>query len=198
MADPISKLIDQPVINDDIVLVINKLGELETKIKEFGDKIIEIKVDFKGAETLNGLSELMQRQKEITEQLNGVVKENKAVSQQAQQAHVQWGESIKTISATMVQQKDALDDTNRSLGVLKSQLKEGAIGAETYNKAARILTQRQQELKVAIGETTTAIKTNIKETKAAKGSMDEMSQTLFQMKEKYRSLSKAERENANV
>lgn len=192
MADQISNIIAPSEVSS-IDLVINKLGQLEEKISEIGAKSIQVKVDLTGAESLTDLNAAIKEQSAAVAELSKLQTENKATMTQLKAVQASYGDSARENVEVLVQQKLALKNVEAALKNATDAYREGGEKSQVLQNSIVRLTEKQQLLKVEISATTSAMKSQIKENIAATGSMDEMSQALFQLKERYRAMSEEAR-----
>ena len=197
MADNISNIID-PSNFTEIDKLIDRIVALEGEVEKANSKSIAIQVDLKGADNLQALTDATKEAQTAIQQLNVVVKENNAVVQQSANVSATYGENVSEMAGSLAEQKRELTYINEQIKYYSKNLAEGINLGEDNVGLIADWTKRQQELKIEISATTSAIKTEIKEINAATGSMDEMSQTLFQLKERFRALSAEERSNAEI
>lgn len=113
-----------------------------------------------------------------------------------------YSTSIENNSRKLVDLQLKLQATNNSIKATKNEMalfaSMGEKGQAELNNLTIQLTkqvQKQAELKQAISQTNIEMRNQIKESMAAKGSMDEMSQTLGLMRRMYRSLNEEGRDS---
>jgi len=198
MADNISNVVAWGNVDPDIDKLIKRLMSVEETINQINRNAITIKVDLQGAESINTLTNAINKQQEAIDKLTILQKDNKDATAQLQAVNNAYGQSVAANADKLAQQKLELGYVTEQLKILNKDIVEGKGNVDKNNESLATWTRRQQELKVEIGSTTSAIKSQVKENFAAKGSMDELSQSLFQLKERYRALSQSERENVQV
>jgi len=198
MAGNINNVIEKEQIVGDIQAVIDKILKLEDEIANTNAKSISITVDLKGAETISDLTAAVNEQRQAMAELIKIQNDNKATTQQLQLINTTYGQGVTNNIEALVENKLALAQVTETLKANIKETQNGKVATESQIAAIEKGTQAQMELKQQVADTTSALKSQIKEAQAAKGSMDEMSQTLFQLKERYRALSAEERTAAEV
>ena len=197
MADNISNIVD-PAVFGDLDKLIDKIINVENEVDKASSKAISIQVDLKGADTLQSLNESVKDVQVAIQQLNTISRENNTIVQQSANVAATYGDNVSGLASVLAAQKMELSAVNKELSfAIKNHETYGAESVDLSDKIAD-LTLKQQQLKLEVSATTSAIKTEIKEINAAAGSMDELSQTLLQLKERYRALSAEQRNNAEV
>lgn len=184
----ISEIVDNSGITSDIDKAINDVGRLITKINEANGNIIILKVDLQGADSLLALNTNLVQVTQAVKSLQQVQQDQTATLEKNGEA------TVKNIS-TLVDQRQELALVSGQLKELKKSTAESNTISDAAVAKLELLTQNEIDLKIAISGTTSAIKSQIKENQAAAGSMDELSQKLFQMKERYRAMSSEVRAN---
>ncbi len=194
--------IDQIIDVEGSISAINKVADrlvnLDGLIGDVSRQTIVLKVNIEGADTLAQINDGIQKLNVATNQLTQVQQENKdAVSQLNTVQNAFNGITDKSIS-TLVDQKQELAQTTAQLKDYKKTISESSTITDGMVEHVEMLTKNELELKIAVAATTSEIKSKIKESNAAIGSIDNLSQRLFQLKERYRALSAEQRNAANT
>ena len=77
----ISDIIDVTGIHKDALDVISDLDSIDKKITIINDRVLSIKVDIQGVESISDLTEVTKEYKKSAEELNAIQKENTKVSE---------------------------------------------------------------------------------------------------------------------
>ena len=135
---------------------------------------------------------------EQTKKLNTQLAEEVAASEKLKDILNDVNGTLESNIKLQVKRKNQIKAINEEQAKLNARFKAGRISAEAYNNAATKLTQKTTELKVANSNLLFTIKAQIKEGQAAETSFEQQAQRLGQLRKAYRSLSKEQRENAEV
>ena len=198
MAQQISDIIDVKKIEGDINKVISDIGRLETIIDEANLNTLKVAIDAKGIETLTEMTAAYKAVSQNAQQYTDVLSTQKPVVEGLNTVNASFGETLSDDALKLALMRKEVQDVTAQLKILTAETNNEIIANESLQQEIAALTLRQTELKVAIQQTTIGIKSEIKEIAAASGSMAEMAQTLGQLKVRYRELSEAERENAEI
>ncbi len=194
----ISEIIDVWGISKDIDAVVSKIVELDNKIAKTNSEGIQLKVDMGDIQSIAELNTKITQLNANLKENSVNAKDNAAVTQNLNQINESFGAKVTDNVSVLAEQKIQLKQVQEELKTYQKFIKDSSDVTSIHIDELNALTLKEQELKISISGTTSAIKTQIKEYQAATGSMDEMSQTLFQLKERYRALSAQERENLEI
>jgi hypothetical protein len=175
---------------------IGKLVDCRTEVNNLAAAAKTITFDFKVPKDLSNLTDLINRANAATASMT--VAQNNLNQSTANYNTVSalYTKNVQEGADALAQQRLELSYVDSQLKQLTKDIQEGNGNIDKNNEKLAMWTRRQQELKVEIGATTTALKSEIKENYAAADSMDAMSQKLGQMREQYRALTNAQRSSS--
>lgn len=182
------------------------LNGLEAARKTFTDGFNQMNKTMSDLATKIGAnSDLFQQTAQTVSNATQAVRDNNAANVQAAQVTLQvqantakYTQSTADLASKLALQRLEMQEVNKNIKILSDAIRSNSGDVDANSAKLGTWTERQAQLKLEIADTTSQIRSEIKEVVALSGSMDAMSQELFQMKEQYRALSKEERDNANI
>lgn len=168
---------------DEIDKLKKKLAELTEGTKEFAD----------------AQARMSQAQEEVNQAMEISAKEEDAQVKSMQELRAIIDENTGSFSelvARMQELKTGIDDTNARIKQITKEYNGGNMTVDGYNQALQDNYEKLQKLRTEMGDVRSSLNASTKALLAAKGSYVETSQTLGQLRNAYRQLSKEQREGA--
>lgn len=168
---------------DEIDKLKKKLSELTEGTKEFAD----------------AQARMSQAQEEVNQAMEISAKDEDAQVKSMQELRAIIDENTGSFSelvARMQELKTGIDDTNARIKQITKDYDEGRIAVDDYNQELKDNLEELQKLRTEQGDVRSSLNASTKALLSAKGSYVEMSQTLGQLRNAYRQLSKEQREGA--
>jgi len=157
MAD-ILEILDKGQILTDIDAVITGITKLEEKITEASNKVLSIKVDLQGAESLEALTAATKQYQQAAQDLGVVQKQNLELEKQRITLSEQYGATITENAETLAYLKLDLQRTEQAIRALNYAIKEGKGNQEALTQRLIEQTEQQVVLRQAINTTTAAMR----------------------------------------
>lgn len=168
---------------DEIDKLKKKLSELTEGTKEFAD----------------AQARMSQAQDEVNQAMEISAKDEDAQVKSMQELRAIIDENTGSFSelvARMQELKTGIDDTNARIKQITKEYNGGNMTVDGYNQALQDNYEKLQKLRTEMGDVRSSLNASTKALLSAKGSYVEMSQTLGQLRNAYRQLSKEQREGA--
>ena len=168
---------------DEIDKLKKKLAELTEGTKEFAD----------------AQARMSQAQEEVNQAMKISAKDEDAQVKSMQELRAIIDENTGSFSelvARMQELKTGIDDTNARIKQITKDYDEGRMAVDDYNQKLQENLEELQKLRTEQGDVRSSLNASTKALLSAKGSYVEMSQTLGQLRNAYRQLSKEQREGA--
>lgn len=168
---------------DEIDKLKKKLSELTEGTKEFAD----------------AQARMSQAQEEVNQAMEISAKDEDAQVKSMQELRAIIDENTGSFSelvARMQELKTGIDDTNARIKQITKEYNGGNMTVDGYNQALQDNYEKLQKLRTEMGDVRSSLNASTKALLSAKGSYVEMSQTLGQLRNAYRQLSKEQREGA--
>ncbi len=168
---------------DEIDKLKKKLAELTEGTKEFAD----------------AQARMSQAQEEVNQAMEISAKDEDAQVKSMQELRAIIDENTGSFSelvARMQELKTGIDDTNARIKQITKEYNGGNMTVDGYNQALQDNYEKLQKLRTEMGDVRSSLNASTKALLSAKGSYVEMSQTLGQLRNAYRQLSKEQREGA--
>lgn len=168
---------------DEIDKLKKKLAELTEGTKEFAD----------------AQARMSQAQEEVNQAMEISAKEEDAQVKSMQELRAIIDEntgSFGFLVARMQELKAGIDATNARIKQITKDYDEGRMAVDDYNQELQENLEELQKLRTEQGDVRSSLNASTKALLAAKGSYVETSQTLGQLRNAYRQLSKEQREGA--
>lgn len=192
MADEIKRVLEVDVTSstksirellDEIDKLKKKLAELTEGTKEFAD----------------AQARMSQAQEEVNQAMEISAKDEDAQVKSMQELRAIIDEntgSFGFLVARMQELKAGIDATNARIKQITKDYDEGRMAVDDYNQELQENLEELQKLRTEQGQVRSSLNASTKALLSAKGSYTEMSQTLGQLRNAYRQLSKEQREGA--
>lgn len=168
---------------DEIDKLKKKLAELTEGTKEFADAQARMS---KAQEEVNQAMEISAKDEDAQvksmQELRAIIDENTG--------------SFEFLVARMQELKVGIDATNARIKQITKDYDEGRMAVDDYNQELKENLEELQKLRTEQGDVRSSLNASTKALLSAKGSYVEMSQTLGQLRNAYRQLSKEQREGA--
>lgn len=168
---------------DEIDKLKKKLAELTEGTKEFAD----------------AQARMSQAQEEVNQAMEISAKDEDAQVKSMQELRAIIDEntgSFGFLVARMQELKVGIDATNARIKQITKDYDEGRMAVDDYNQELQENLEELQKLRTEQGDVRSSLNASTKALLSAKGSYVEMSQTLGQLRNAYRQLSKEQREGA--
>lgn len=168
---------------DEIDKLKKKLSELTEGTKEFAD----------------AQARMSQAQEEVNQAMEISAKDEDAQVKSMQELRAIIDEntgSFEFLVARMQELKVGIDATNARIKQITKDYDEGRMAVDDYNQELKENLEELQKLRTEQGDVRSSLNASTKALLSAKGSYVEMSQTLGQLRNAYRQLSKEQRDGA--
>lgn len=194
MADLVNEIISQQAFKQ-LDNAIQKLGECTEAVAILAAEGKKITFEIKGVKELSALNDMLAKVQSVTISMTNAQGNLNQATATFNTISKQYTQAVQDGADALAQQKLELAYVEGRIKAVTKSIQDGKGNIDANNASLADWTRRQQELKVEIGNTTSAIKSEIKEINAADGSMDRLSQTLGQLREQYRAMSAEERKS---
>lgn len=185
------------VIEVDATSSSKTIRELREEIEKLKKALSELTAGTK--EFANAQSRMSQAQEEVNQAMEISAKDEDAQVKSMQELRAIIDEntgSFGFLVARMQELKAGIDATNARIKQITKDYDEGRMAVDDYNQELQENMEELQKLRTEQGDVRSSLNASTKALLSAKGSYVEMSQTLGQLRNAYRQLSKEQREGA--
>lgn len=185
------------VIEVDATSSSKTIRELREEIEKLKKTLSELTAGTK--EFAEAQARMSQAQEEVNQAMEITAKDEDAQVKSMQELRAIIDENTGSFSelvARMQELKVGIDATNARIKQITKEYNGGNMTVDGYNQALQDNYEKLQKLRTEMGDVRSSLNASTKALLAAKGSYTEMSQTLGQLRNAYRQLSKEQREGA--
>lgn len=185
------------VIEVDATSSSKTIRELREEIEKLKKALSELTAGTK--EFSDAQARMSQAQEEVNQAMEITAKDEDAQVKSMQELRAIIDENTGSFSdlvARMQELKAGIDATNARIKQITKDYDEGRMAVDDYNQELQENLEELQKLRTEQGDVRSSLNASTKALLAAKGSYVEMSQTLGQLRNAYRQLSKEQREGA--
>lgn len=185
------------VIEVDATSSSKTIRELREEIEKLKKTLSELTAGTK--EFADAQARMSQAQEEVNQAMEISAKDEDAQVKSMQELRAIIDENTGSFSelvARMQELKTGIDDANARIKQITKDYDEGRMAVDDYNQELQENLEELQKLRTEQGDVRSSLNASTKALLAAKGSYTEMSQTLGQLRNAYRQLSKEQREGA--
>lgn len=185
------------VIEVDATSSSKSIRELREEIEKLKKTLSELTAGTK--EFADAQARMSQAQEEVNQAMEITAKDEDAQVKSMQELRAIIDEntgSFGFLVARMQELKVGIDATNARIKQITKDYDEGRMAVDDYNQELQENLEELQKLRTEQGQVRSSLNASTKALLAAKGSYTEMSQTLGQLRNAYRQLSKEQREGA--
>ncbi|WP_346702529.1 hypothetical protein [uncultured Alistipes sp.] len=185
------------VIEVDATSSSKTIRELREEIEKLKKTLSELTAGTK--EFAEAQARMSQAQEEVNQAMEISAKNEDAQVKSMQELRAIIDEntgSFGFLVARMQELKAGIDATNARIKQITKDYDEGRMAVDDYNQELQENLEELQKLRTEQGDVRSSLNASTKALLAAKGSYTEMSQTLGQLRNAYRQLSKEQREGA--
>lgn len=185
------------VIEVDATSSSKTIRELREEIEKLKKALSELTAGTK--EFAEAQTRMSQAQEEVNQAMEITAKDEDAQVKSMQELRAIIDENTGSFSelvARMQELKTGIDDTNARIKQITKDYDEGRMAVDDYNQELQENLEELQKLRTEQGNVRSSLNASTKALLSAKGSYVEMSQTLGQLRNAYRQLSKEQREGA--
>lgn len=185
------------VIEVDATSSSKTIRELREEIEKLKKTLSELTAGTK--EFAEAQTRMSQAQEEVNQAMEITAKDEDAQVKSMQELRAIIDEntgSFGFLVARMQELKAGIDATNARIKQITKDYDEGRMAVDDYNQELQENLEELQKLRTEQGDVRSSLNASTKALLAAKGSYTEMSQTLGQLRNAYRQLSKEQREGA--
>lgn len=185
------------VIEVDATSSSKTIRELREEIEKLKKALSELTAGTK--EFSDAQARMSQAQEEVNQAMEITAKDEDAQVKSMQELRAIIDEntgSFGFLVARMQELKVGIDATNARIKQITKDYDEGRMAVDDYNQELQENLEELQKLRTEQGDVRSSLNASTKALLAAKGSYTEMSQTLGQLRNAYRQLSKEQREGA--
>lgn len=185
------------VIEVDATSSSKTIRELREEIEKLKKTLSELTAGTK--EFADAQARMSQAQEEVNQAMEITAKDEDAQVKSMQELRAIIDENTGSFSdlvARMQELKTGIDDTNARIKQITKDYDEGRMAVDDYNQELQENLEELQKLRTEQGDVRSSLNASTKALLSAKGSYVEMSQTLGQLRNAYRQLSKEQREGA--
>lgn len=185
------------VIEVDATSSSKTIRELREEIEKLKKTLSELTAGTK--EFADAQARMSQAQEEVNQAMEISAKDEDAQVKSMQELRAIIDEntgSFGFLVARMQELKAGIDATNARIKQITKDYDEGRMAVDDYNQELQENLEELQKLRTEQGDVRSSLNASTKALLAAKGSYTEMSQTLGQLRNAYRQLSKEQREGA--
>lgn len=185
------------VIEVDATSSSKTIRELREEIEKLKKSLSELTAGTK--EFADAQARMSQAQEEVNQAMEISAKDEDAQVKSMQELRAIIDEntgSFGFLVARMQELKVGIDATNARIKQITKDYDEGRMAVDDYNQELQENLEELQKLRTEQGDVRSSLNASTKALLAAKGSYVEMSQTLGQLRNAYRQLSKEQREGA--
>lgn len=183
------------VIEVDATSSSKTIRELREEIEKLKKSLSELTAGTK--EFSDAQARMSQAQEEVNQAMEITAKDEDAQVKSMQELRAIIDEntgSFGFLVARMQELKAGIDATNARIKQITKDYDEGRMAVDDYNQELQENLEELQKLRTEQGDVRSSLNASTKALLAAKGSYTEMSQTLGQLRNAYRQLSKEQRE----
>lgn len=183
------------VIEVDATSSSKTIRELREEIEKLKKALSELTAGTK--EFSDAQARMSQAQEEVNQAMEISAKDEDAQVKSMQELRAIIDENTGSFSelvARMQELKTGIDDTNARIKQITKEYNGGNMTVDGYNQALQDNYEKLQKLRTEMGDVRSSLNASTKALLAAEGSYTEMSQTLGQLRNAYRQLSKEQRE----
>lgn len=192
MADDIKRVIEVDTTSSS-----KTMRELREEIEKLKKTLSELTAGTK--EFAEAQTRMSQAQEEVNQAMEITAKDEDAQVKSMQELRAIIDEntgSFGFLVARMQELKAGIDATNARIKQITKDYDEGRMAVDDYNQELQENLEELQKLRKEQGDVRSSLNASTKALLAAKGSYTEMSQTLGQLRNAYRQLSKEQRDGA--
>lgn len=185
------------VIEVDATSSSKTIRELREEIEKLKKSLSELTAGTK--EFSEAQARMSQAQEEVNQAMDITAKDEDAQVKSMQELRAIIDEntgSFGFLVARMQELKAGIDATNARIKQITKDYDEGRMAVDDYNQELQENLEELQKLRTEQGDVRSSLNASTKALLSAKGSYVEMSQTLGQLRNAYRQLSKEQREGA--
>lgn len=185
------------VIEVDATSSSKTIRELREEIEKLKKSLSELTAGTK--EFADAQARMSQAQEEVNQAMEISAKDEDAQVKSMQELRAIIDENTGSFSelvARMQELKVGIDATNARIKQITKEYNGGNMTVDGYNQALQDNYEKLQKLRTEMGDVRSSLNASTKALLSAKGSYVEMSQTLGQLRNAYRQLSKEQREGA--
>ena len=185
------------VIEVDATSSSKTIRELREEIEKLKKALSELTAGTK--EFAEAQTRMSQAQEEVNQAMEITAKDEDAQVKSMQELRAIIDEntgSFGFLVARMQELKAGIDATNARIKQITKDYDEGRMAVDDYNQELQENLEELQKLRTEQGDVRSSLNASTKALLSAKGSYVEMSQTLGQLRNAYRQLSKEQREGA--
>lgn len=185
------------VIEVDATSSSKTIRELREEIEKLKKSLSELTAGTK--EFADAQARMSQAQEEVNQAMEITAKDEDAQVKSMQELRAIIDENTGSFSelvARMQELKVGIDATNARIKQITKDYDEGRMAVDDYNQELQENLEELQKLRTEQGDVRSSLNASTKALLSAKGSYVEMSQTLGQLRNAYRQLSKEQREGA--
>lgn len=185
------------VIEVDATSSSKTIRELREEIEKLKKSLSELTAGTK--EFADAQARMSQAQEEVNQAMEITAKDEDAQVKSMQELRAIIDEntgSFGFLVARMQELKAGIDATNARIKQIAKDYDEGRMAVDDYNQELQENLEELQKLRTEQGDVRSSLNASTKALLSAKGSYVEMSQTLGQLRNAYRQLSKEQREGA--
>lgn len=185
------------VIEVDATSSSKTIRELREEIEKLKKTLSELTAGTK--EFADAQARMSQAQEEVNQAMEISAKDEDAQVKSMQELRAIIDENTGSFSdlvARMQELKTGIDDTNARIKQITKDYDEGRMAVDDYNQELQENLEELQKLRTEQGDVRSSLNASTKALLSAKGSYVEMSQTLGQLRNAYRQLSKEQRDGA--
>lgn len=185
------------VIEVDATSSSKTIRELREEIEKLKKTLSELTAGTK--EFADAQARMSQAQEEVNQAMEITAKDEDAQVKSMQELRAIIDENTGSFSelvARMQELKTGIDATNARIKQITKEYNGGNMTVDGYNQALQDNYEKLQKLRTEMGDVRSSLNASTKALLSAKGSYVEMSQTLGQLRNAYRQLSKEQREGA--
>lgn len=185
------------VIEVDTTSSSKTIRELREEIEKLKKALSELTAGTK--EFAEAQTRMSQAQEEVNQAMEITAKDEDAQVKSMQELRAIIDEntgSFGFLVARMQELKAGIDATNARIKQITKDYDEGRMAVDDYNQELQENLEELQKLRTEQGDVRSSLNASTKALLAAKGSYTEMSQTLGQLRNAYRQLSKEQRDGA--
>ena len=185
------------VIEVDATSSSKTIRELREEIEKLKKSLSELTAGTK--EFADAQARMSQAQEEVNQAMEITAKDEDAQVKSMQELRAIIDEntgSFGFLVARMQELKAGIDATNARIKQITKDYDEGRMAVDDYNQELQENLEELQKLRTEQGDVRSSLNASTKALLSAKGSYVEMSQTLGQLRNAYRQLSKEQREGA--
>ena len=192
MAEDIKRVIEMDATSSS-----KTIRELREEIEKLKKSLSELTAGTK--EFADAQARMSQAQEEVNQAMEITAKDEDAQVKSMQELRAIIDEntgSFGFLVARMQELKVGIDATNARIKQITKDYDEGRMAVDDYNQELQENLEELQKLRTEQSDVRSSLNASTKALLAAKGSYTEMSQTLGQLRNAYRQLSKEQREGA--